>query len=79
MRDPRALCEQALKLLRILGIGDLHLPIGWGDIPWDDIFSELSFLPDTALIMEIGAERFRDQQPACLTRAQELAQMVVRR
>ncbi|WP_186391972.1 MULTISPECIES: sugar phosphate isomerase/epimerase [unclassified Pannonibacter] len=62
-----------------LGIGDLHLPIGWGDIPWDDIFSELSFLPDTALIMEIGAERFRDQQPACLTRAQELAQMVVRR
>lgn len=34
-----------------LGIGDLHLPIGWGDIAWDDIFSELTFLPDTTLIM----------------------------
>ncbi len=59
-----------------LGIGDLHLPIGWGDIAWDEIFSELSFLPDTTLIMEIGAERFIDQQPACLARARALAQMV---
>ena len=25
-----------------LGIGDLHLPIGWGDIPWEEIFSELT-------------------------------------
>jgi sugar phosphate isomerase/epimerase len=59
-----------------LGIGDLHLPIGWGDIAWDEIFSELSFLPDTTLIMEIGAERFIDQQPACLARARALAEMV---
>jgi len=59
-----------------LGIGDLHLPIGWGDIAWDDIFSELTFLPDTMLIMEIGAERFADQQPACLERARGLAAAV---
>jgi len=59
-----------------LGIGDLHLPIGWGDIAWDDIFSELTFLPDTTLIMEIGAERFADQQPACLERARGLAAAV---
>lgn len=56
-----------------LGIGDLHLPVGWGDIPWEDIFSELTFLPDTTLIMEINAERFADQQPACLERARALA------
>ncbi|WP_376742745.1 sugar phosphate isomerase/epimerase family protein [Ensifer canadensis] len=59
-----------------LGIGDLHLPIGWGDIPWDDIFAELIFLPDTALIMEINAERFADQQPASLERARRLASVV---
>ncbi|MDP9632117.1 UNVERIFIED_ORG: sugar phosphate isomerase/epimerase [Ensifer adhaerens] len=59
-----------------LGIGDLHLPIGWGDIPWDDIFAELIFLPDTALIMEINAERFADQQPASLERARRLATVV---
>ncbi|MDQ1184963.1 sugar phosphate isomerase/epimerase family protein [Agrobacterium larrymoorei] len=62
-----------------LGIGDLHLPIGWGDIDWDDIFSELTFLPDTTLIMEIGAERFADQQPACLERAMKLADAVNKR
>ncbi|PKA44888.1 sugar phosphate isomerase/epimerase (plasmid) [Rhizobium sullae] len=58
-----------------LGIGDLHLPIGWGDIPWADIFSTLTFLPDTTLIMEINAERFGDQQAACLERARRLAAM----
>ncbi|MCA6115235.1 TIM barrel protein [Bradyrhizobium sp. WSM 1738] len=55
------------------GIGDLHLPIGWGDIPWEEIFAELSFLPDTTLIMEIGSERFADEQPACLEHARRLA------
>jgi len=59
-----------------LGIGDLHLPIGWGDIAWEEIFAELTFLPDTTLIMEVDAKRFRDQQPACLERARGLAQSV---
>lgn len=59
-----------------LGIGDLHLPIGWGDIAWDEIFAELTFLPDTTLIMEIDAHRFRDQQPGCLERARQLASLV---
>ncbi len=55
-----------------LGIGDLHMPLGWGDIDWDRIFSELSFLPDTVLMMEIG-RRYRREQPASLVRARELA------
>ncbi|WP_337267228.1 sugar phosphate isomerase/epimerase family protein [Oryzifoliimicrobium ureilyticus] len=58
-----------------LGIGDLHLPIGWGDIDWESIFSELNFLPDTTLIMEIGAERFAAEQPACLNHARRLVAM----
>lgn len=56
-----------------LGIGDLHLPLGWGDIDWEDIFSELTFLPDTTIVMEIGAERFAAEQPASLERARQLA------
>ncbi len=59
-----------------LGIGDLHLPIGWGDIPWDDIFDELTFLPDTILMMEIGGERFADQQAESLRLARALADRV---
>ncbi|NVM38943.1 sugar phosphate isomerase/epimerase [Ochrobactrum intermedium] len=59
-----------------LGIGDLHLPIGWGDIPWDEIFDELTFLPDTFLIMEIGEDRFSTEQADSLARARKLAERV---
>lgn len=59
-----------------LGIGDLHLPIGWGDIPWDEIFDELTFLPDTILMMEIGGDRFTDQQAESLRLARILADRV---
>lgn len=39
------------------------MPLGWGDIDWQGIFSELTFLPDTVLMMEIG-RRYRAEQPA---------------
>ena len=55
-----------------LGIGDLHMPLGWGDIAWEDIFAELSVLPDTVLMMEIG-RRYRSEQPQSLVRARALA------
>ena len=55
-----------------LGIGDLHMPLGWGDIAWEDIFAELSVLPDTVLMMEIG-RRYRSEQPQSLARARALA------
>lgn len=62
-----------------LGIGDLHLPLGWGDIDWEGIFSELTFLPDTTILMEIGAERFEAEQPESLERARKLAELVNQR
>lgn len=55
-----------------MGIGDLHMPLGWGDIAWEEIFTELTFLPDTVLMMEIG-RRYRREQPASLAWARELA------
>jgi sugar phosphate isomerase/epimerase len=54
-----------------LGIGDLHMPLGWGDIAWEEIFSELTFLPDTVLMMEIEG-RYHAEQPASLERAKRL-------
>ena len=47
------------------------MPLGWGDIDWEDIFSELEFLPGTVLMMEIGA-RYRAEQPESLKRARSL-------
>jgi sugar phosphate isomerase/epimerase len=35
------------------GMGDLHLPPGWGDIPWQDLFGELDFLPGTIANIEL--------------------------
>jgi sugar phosphate isomerase/epimerase len=54
-----------------MGIGDLHMPLGWGDIEWEAIFAELEFLPDTVLMMEIG-RRYRREQPESLARARAL-------
>ncbi len=54
-----------------MGIGDLHMPLGWGDIDWNDIFSELEFLPGTVLMMEVG-HRYRSEQPESLERAKKL-------
>lgn len=54
-----------------LGIGDLHMPLGWGDVDWDGIFAELDFLPDTVLMMEIS-RRYRSEQPESLARAKTL-------
>lgn len=61
-----------------LGIGDLHMPLGWGDIPWEPIFDEIDVLPGTKLIMEIG-ERFEAERADCLARARDLADRVNRR
>ena len=58
-----------------LGIGDLHLPLGWGDLPFVDIFAEIDILPGTALIMEIG-ERFATERADCLVQARKLAALV---
>jgi sugar phosphate isomerase/epimerase len=58
-----------------LGLGDLHLPLGWGDVPWEAIFAELTFLPGTILMMEVS-NRFRPEQAACLEWARKLAEAV---
>lgn len=54
-----------------LGIGDLHMPLGWGDIDWQRIFTELTFLPDTVMLMEID-RRYRAEQPQSLSIARDL-------
>lgn len=45
------------------GTGDLHLPPGWGDIPWHTIMPELPLRPGSVLNVELAA-RFRPEFPA---------------
>ncbi len=61
-----------------MGLGDLHMPLGWGDIDWNGLFTQLEFLPDTVLMMEIGS-RYRSEQPASLARARELMRLNAQR
>jgi sugar phosphate isomerase/epimerase len=35
------------------GHGDLHLPVGWGNIPWDEIVSQARFAPGVIFNIEL--------------------------
>ena len=52
------------------GVGDLHLPFGWGDIPFETLLPGLPVLPGTVLKVElperywVELERLRRVRPA---------------
>ncbi len=39
-----------------LGLGDLHLPIGWGNIPWARLMAECAFLPGAVFNLELPSQ-----------------------
>jgi sugar phosphate isomerase/epimerase len=51
------------------GMGDLHLPMGWGDIPWDTILPELSFRPGTVMIVELPKRHWATELDGCAATA----------
>ena len=62
-----------------LGLGDLHLPLGWGDIRWGEVAADLAgVLPGTVMILEIGA-RYRQDHPASLAAARRIAGIIAER
>jgi sugar phosphate isomerase/epimerase len=46
-----------------LGIGDLHLPVGWGAVPFERVFAELDFPRRPILMLEIDFDTYRDVLP----------------
>jgi sugar phosphate isomerase/epimerase len=38
------------------GLGDLHLPIGWGSLPWDAIMQDFTFQQDAIFILELPVQ-----------------------
>lgn len=55
------------------GHGDLHLPIGWGSIPWRGILDACIFPPDTVLNIELSG-RYWYMAEECVAEARKLAQ-----
>jgi sugar phosphate isomerase/epimerase len=48
----------ARPAVEALGWGDLHLPPGWGAIPYDEIFGTIAFPRRPVLLVEVSGQRF---------------------
>ncbi len=57
------------------GLGDLHAPLGWGDMLWEDVFPTLALQPGTILMLEIQ-RRYWSELLGCVTRARKLRDML---
>ena len=53
------------------GYGDLHLPLGWGDIPFETLLPGLPVLPDSVLNVELPA-RFWGEMDRCAAEVRRL-------
>ena len=53
------------------GLGDLHLPLGWGNIPFEKISDKLIFPKGLIMVLEIQ-ERFIDYIPETIKKARYL-------
>jgi sugar phosphate isomerase/epimerase len=49
------------------GMGDLHLPMGWGDIPWDAILPGLPVRTGTVMIVELAARHWAELDQCAAT------------
>jgi sugar phosphate isomerase/epimerase len=54
------------------GHGDLHLPVGWGDIPWDEMMAECVFPEGVAFNIELNP-RYWYAVEDCIAAAKALA------
>lgn len=57
------------------GQGDLHLPLGWGGIPWDEVMPGLPLRPGTSMIIELPP-RWQSEMAECLAEARRLARLL---
>ncbi|MDI4664086.1 sugar phosphate isomerase/epimerase [Xanthobacter autotrophicus] len=56
-----------------LGEGDLHLPVGWGGIKWDDVAARCRFAPGTVVNLELH-RRYWSELPAQIPVVRALAE-----
>lgn len=46
------------------GMGDLHLPLGWGALNWQEILTKIQIRPDTVMTVEIAERYFNHSEIA---------------
>jgi sugar phosphate isomerase/epimerase len=57
------------------GLGDLHLPLGWGDIPLDEMLPRLAVRDDTVFMIELPPQ-FAEEAPQVAAEARRLIDLV---
>ena len=58
------------------GIGDLHLPLGWGSVPWDEIAAKARFPHDLVANIELN-HRYWSEVHETVARARDFAARLV--
>ena len=59
------------------GMGDLHLPMGWGDIPWERILPQLPIRSGTVMIVELPPHHWGELE-SCAATARRFVEIVNR-
>ncbi|MBT3069955.1 sugar phosphate isomerase/epimerase [Rhodomicrobium sp. Az07] len=54
------------------GLGDLHLPLGWGKLPWLDLMGDVDLPPDALFLLELSAQ-YRFALPEGVAIARDMA------
>ena len=54
--DPAQLRTYTRSERLAYGLGDLHLPIGWGNLPWHDMMAKLEFEPEVIFNLELPVQ-----------------------
>jgi sugar phosphate isomerase/epimerase len=57
------------------GMGDLHLPMGWGDIPWQTILPQLAFPAGTVMTVELPPHHLAELE-SCAETARRFVDIV---
>jgi sugar phosphate isomerase/epimerase len=68
-------CSHAERIA--FGMGDLHLPMGWGDIPWETILPQLAIRPGTVMIVELPPRHWGELE-RCAATARRFVEIVNR-
>jgi sugar phosphate isomerase/epimerase len=69
--DPAELRTYSRSERVAFGLGDLHLPIGWGSLPWGELMTECEFEPDVIFNLELPAP-YRPARPDSVRAMREM-------
>jgi sugar phosphate isomerase/epimerase len=72
--DPTQLRTYARAERVAYGLGDLHLPVGWGNLPWLDMMADFTFEPDVIFNLELPVP-YLYALPDCMSAMREMVEV----